>query len=238
MSNHSHDILSLFHPLAAKWFQEQIGSPTAAKQLIDFLKEQKETSGCGLPHRHHILMEYIRSGPGGAPGNQVVIHTFWGGKVNRPFAMALEAAWKSRFHQRIEIYTSNDCIVLCLPHVIDASELLSMVTSTNFEALLRNRLEGSGFFGARFRECAGRALLLSRRKINERIPLWLSRLRSQKLMNAVFQYDDFPILLETWRSCLKDEFDLSSLMFWWIIRRLPYIVNEKNRYNGTQKTRH
>lgn len=184
---------------------------TAAKQLIDFLGEQKKTSRCELPHRHHILLEYIRSGPGGAPGNQVVIHTFWGGKVNRPFAMALEAAWKDRFRQRIEIYTSNDCVVLCLPHVIDASELLSMVTSTNFEKLLRNRLEGSGFFGARFRECAGRALLLSRRKINERIPLWLSRLRSQKLMDAVFQYDDFPILLETWRSCLKDEFDLSSL---------------------------
>ncbi|HIJ56176.1 MAG TPA: DEAD/DEAH box helicase [Deltaproteobacteria bacterium] len=184
---------------------------TAAKQLIDFLREQKKTSRSELPHRHHVLLEYIRSGPGGAPGNQVVIHTFWGGKVNRPYAMALEAAWKEKFHRQIEIYTSNDCVVLCLPHAIDASELLSMVTSTNFETLLRNRIEGSGFFSARFRECAGRALLLSRRRINERMPLWLSRLRSQKLMDAVFQYDDFPILLETWRSCLKDEFDLISL---------------------------
>ena len=65
------------------------------------------------------------------------------------------------------------------------------------ESLLRTRLEGSGFFGARFRECAGRALLLPRAKFNERMPLWLSRLRSQKLLDAVLQYDDFPILLET-----------------------------------------
>ena len=79
------------------------------------------------------------------------------------------------------------------------------------EALLRKRLEGSGFFGARFRECAGRALLLTRSRASERMPLWMSRLRSQKLLEAVLGLPDFPILLETWRTCLRDEFDLEAL---------------------------
>jgi ATP-dependent Lhr-like helicase len=43
------------------------------------------------------------------------------------------------------------------------------------------------------------------------MPLWMSRLRSQKLLNAVLQYDDFPILLEAWRTCVQDEFDLEGL---------------------------
>jgi ATP-dependent Lhr-like helicase len=43
------------------------------------------------------------------------------------------------------------------------------------------------------------------------MPLWLSRLRSQKLLDAVLNYKDFPILLETWRTCMQDEFDLESL---------------------------
>ena len=43
------------------------------------------------------------------------------------------------------------------------------------------------------------------------MPLWLSRLRSQKLLEAVMRYEDFPILLETWRTCMQDEFDLESL---------------------------
>ena len=30
-------------------------------------------------------------------------------------------------------------------------------------------------------------------------------------MTAVMKYEDFPILLETWRTCLQDEFDLDSL---------------------------
>jgi ATP-dependent Lhr-like helicase len=47
--------------------------------------------------------------------------------------------------------------------------------------------------------------------MNERMPLWLSRLRSQKLLDSVLQYEDFPILLEAWRTCLKDELDLQAL---------------------------
>jgi ATP-dependent Lhr-like helicase len=125
--------------------------------------------------------------------------------------MALSAAWQARFGYRLELHVSNDCIVLQLPHEIPGEELLSLVTSTKIESLLRTRLEGSGFFGARFRECSGRALLLPRRKFNERMPLWLSRLRSQKLLDAVLNYKDFPILLETWRTCIQDEFDLESL---------------------------
>ena len=77
--------------------------------------------------------------------------------------------------------------------------------------LLRLKLESSGFFGAHFRESAGRALLLPRRNFQERMPLWLNRLRSKKLMAAVIDFKDFPVLLETWRHCLQHEFDLENL---------------------------
>ncbi|MEE8399995.1 MAG: hypothetical protein V3S89_13375, partial [Desulfobacterales bacterium] len=35
--------------------------------------------------------------------------------------------------------------------------------------------------------------------------------QSKKLMDSVLQYEDFPILIETWRTCLQDEFDLDNL---------------------------
>ncbi len=183
----------------------------AAEQLVEYLKRQKEDTGTDLPNRHHVLVEYVSSGPGAAPGNQIVIHTLWGSRVNRPFAMALDAAWEQRYGQRLEIFAGNDCVTIILPHQAPAEELLGLVPSGNIESLLRQRLEGSGFFGARFRECAGRALLVTRNKFNERLPLWMSRLRSQKLMEAVSRYADFPILLEAWRSCLQDEFDMDAL---------------------------
>jgi ATP-dependent helicase Lhr and Lhr-like helicase len=185
--------------------------PSAAQELVDFLLRQRTETGCGLPHRHRLVVEYVSSGPGGAPGNMVVIHTLWGGRVNRPWAMALDAAWEARFGHRLEFYIGNDSIVLLGPHKVRAEELLFLAGSAEVEPLLRKRLEGSGFFGARFRECAGRALLLTKSKWGERMPLWLSRLQSQKLLDAVLRFEDFPILLETWRTCLREEFDLESL---------------------------
>ena len=73
-------------------------------------------------------------------------------------------------------------------------------------------LERSEFFGARFRECAGRALLLTRRKINQRTPLWMNRLRSGKLLEAVRPYPEFPIRVEAHRTSLQDEMDLPGLI--------------------------
>ena len=203
--------------LADPEFQEHVArdhfmEQAASEQLMRFLRKQKEVTGRPLPHRHHLLLEWVGTGPGGYPGNQLVLHTIWGGRVNRPFAMALEVAWEARFDQDLDIYPSDDCMMLQFPHEVPGRNILSLVTSANVLDLLKKNLERSGFFGARFRECAGRALLLTRRKINERMPLWLSRLRSQKLLDAVLAYEDFPLLLEAWRTCLNDEFDLEALL--------------------------
>ena len=40
----------------------------AAEQLIDFLKRQKKETGCGFPHRHHLVVEYSVAGPVGPRG--------------------------------------------------------------------------------------------------------------------------------------------------------------------------
>ncbi len=184
---------------------------SAANSLIGFLRSQKEETNAPLPHRHHLVVEFVHSAPGSAPGNQVVLLNLWGGRVNQPLALALDAAWYEKYGQRLEIFAGNDAIALLLPHEMSAREILALVDSRNIDELLRKRLETSGIFGARFRECAGRALLLTRQSFKKRMPLWMSRLRSQKLFKAVRQYEDFPILLETWRTCLQDEFDLAHL---------------------------
>lgn len=185
-------------------------SAYAVKRLIEFLKRQKEATGQPLPHRHHILIEHFSDPLNTADSKQVIVHTLWGGRVNRPLAMALAAAWEQKFGYPLEIYVGNNSIMLMLPHNFAPMDLFSLVSAQNLENLLRSKLESSGFFGAKFRENAGRALLLPRANFKKRMPLWLNRLRAKKLMAAVAPYADFPIMLETWRTCLKDEFDLET----------------------------
>ena len=183
----------------------------AADELIGYLKRQREATGIDLPHRHLLLIEHFQDPLNTSDTKQVILHTLWGGRVNRPLGLALRAAWEEKYHYHLEVIENNDCLLLMLPHDFSAGDLFSLVTPENLERLLRLTLEKSAFFGAKFRENAARALLLPRMSFKKRLPLWLNRLRSKKLMDGVLGYPDFPILLETWRTCLQDEFDLSSL---------------------------
>jgi len=191
--------------------QTHLLNDSALKGLKTFLQRQRARTGCALPHRHHLVIEYTTLGDGGAAGKQVVWHTLWGGRVNRPLAVALEAAWEEAYGGAPQIFASNDGLSFVLPHEVAAEEMIGLVRADRVEELLHRRLAASGYFGARFRECAGRALLLPRQRIDMRMPLWLSRLRARKLLAAVADYKDFPILVETWRTCLQDEFDLPAL---------------------------
>ncbi len=190
--------------------------PVAADELIEFLERQREVSDADLPHKHHLLLEHIHTGPGGYSGldreQQFVLHTNWGGQVNQPIALAMEAAWKAQFASEPDIHADNNVIVAQLKEEIDPEVFLTLVTPANFETHLRNRLESSGFFGARFRECAGRALLLTKKRFNQRMPLWMTRMQAKKLMTATKPLDDFPVMLETWRTCLSESFDLPAAL--------------------------
>jgi len=183
----------------------------ATDELIGYMQRQRAATKADLPHRRHLLIEHFQDPLNTSDAKQVILHTLWGGRINRPFSLALQAAWEEKYNVHIEVIENNDCILLMLPHDFSAGDIFALVTPENLERLLRQTLGKSGFFGAKFRENAGRALLLPRADFKRRLPLWLNRLRSKKLMDAVMVYADFPILLETWRTCLQDEFDLDNL---------------------------
>jgi len=202
---------------------EHAMEPQAAEQTVSLLVRQRSVTGAALPGRRHLVVERVegrrsdRLDPQTAGEREVILHNFWGGKVNRPFALALTAAWEERHGVPLPVIHDDDCLILHLPPGLLrgpgelVAEVLSLVPPHRVEELLRKRLEATGFFGARFREAAGRALLLPRAGFDRRVPLWLNRLRSKKLLGAVRRHDDFPLLLETWRTCLRDEFELEPL---------------------------
>src|SRR2546423_7294359 len=86
-----------------------------------------------------------------------------------------------------------------------------MVEPDELEDLVVAELAGSALFGARFRENAARALLIPRAYPGRRTPLWQQRLKSQTLLEVARRYAQFPIVLETYRECLRDVLDLPGL---------------------------
>ena len=80
-----------------------------------------------------------------------------------------------------------------------------------FKDLVLRQLGSTSLFAAKFREAAGRALLLPKRRPGVRAPLWQQRKRSADLLAVASRFPSFPILLETYRDCIRDVFDLPAV---------------------------
>ena len=72
------------------------------------------------------------------------------------------------------------------------------------------QLGSTSLFAAKFREAAARALLLPRRRPGMRAPLWQQRKRAADLLAVAARFSSFPMLLETYRECVREVFDLEA----------------------------
>ena len=102
------DTPSLKEELRRDYFLEE----TAADELISHLKRQRAATGTDLPHRRHLLIEHFDDPLNTADRKQVILHNLWGGRINRPFSLALQAAWEEKYHYHLEIFVNNDCLLL------------------------------------------------------------------------------------------------------------------------------
>ncbi|MBN2737286.1 MAG: DEAD/DEAH box helicase [Spirochaetales bacterium] len=189
--------------------QDYAMNSASAASLQYFLLSQKEATRV-MPHSRRILFEYTR-GRDNSGLERVIIFTFWGSAVNTPLAYALKALWQKLQGFQIEVFSDSIAVMLLMPHDLKATELLERLIHENVEMLLKEVLETTGFFGSHFRQNSQRALLTPRLGFNKRLPLWFNRLRSKKLFSAAQGLPDFPMIIETWRSCLQDEFNLEDL---------------------------
>ena len=132
------------------------------------------------------------------------MHAAWG--------LALSRRIRERYGLESDAIWSDDGIIVHLP---DADEPpgaeLVMVEPDEVQEAVVAELASSALFGARFRENAGRALLIPRAYPGKRTPLWQQRLKSQSLLEVAKRYPDFPIILETYRECLRDVLDVPGL---------------------------
>ncbi len=180
----------------------------AARNLVSYLADQREATGV-LPTDRTILVERFRDELGDW---RVCVLSPFGGRVHAPWAMAVEARLRERFSVDVSVLWSDDGIVLRLPEADDAPPESELVLEPDeAEELLMGALGGTALFAARFRENAARALLLPRRRPGQRTPLWMQRRRSADLLAVAGQYGSFPIILETYRECLRDVFDMPAL---------------------------
>jgi ATP-dependent Lhr-like helicase len=181
----------------------------AASNLVAYLADEKEFTGA-LPTDTTLVVERFRDEIGDW---RLVLLSPLGARVHAPWAMALRQKFLASLGTEVDAIWSDDGIAMRFPDnelPPGADDLI--LDPEEVEATLLEHLADTALFAARFREAAGRSLLLPRRRPGERTPLWLQRRKSADLLGVARQFGSFPILLEVYREILQDDFDVPGLM--------------------------
>ena len=173
--------------------------------LVAYLREQREATRV-VPSDRTIVVERFRDEIGDW---RLCVLSPFGGRVHAAWALALSARIRDELGLEADAIWSDDGIIVHLPDADEPPRAdLVLVEPDELEDLVMRELGGSALFGARFRENAARALLIPRAYPGKRTPLWQQRLKAQSLLEVAKRYGQFPIVLETYRECLRDVFDL------------------------------
>src|SRR5438094_466536 len=192
----------------AKLRDEHALDERAAQNLLQFLSEQAAATGA-LPSDRTIVVERFRDEIGDW---RLCILTPFGARVHAPWALALAARLRETLGLEVQSIWSDDGIAIHLPDADTPPPTDDIVIAPDeLEELVVREVGQSALFGARFRENAARALLIPRRRPDQRTPLWQQRLKAQGLLQVARKYGSFPVILETYRECLQDVFDLPAL---------------------------
>ena len=179
------------------------------RNLLAFLREQQEATRV-VPSDRTIVVERFRDEIGDW---RLCVLSPYGGRVHAAWGLALSARIRDEYGLESDAIWSDDGIIVHLP---DADEPPGRRARADRPRRARGRASSASsaaraLFGARFRENAGRALLIPRAYPGRRTPLWQQRLKSQTLLEVAKRYAQFPIVLETYRECLRDVLDLPGL---------------------------
>jgi ATP-dependent helicase Lhr and Lhr-like helicase len=182
--------------------------PRAARNLLDYLREQQDATRV-LPSDRTIVVERFRDEIGDW---RLCVLSPYGGRVHAAWGLALSARIRAELGLEADAIWSDDGVAVHLPDADEPpSAELALIDPDELEELIVGELASTALYGARFREAAGRALLIPRAYPGKRTPLWQQRLKSQTLLEVARRYGDFPIVLEAYRECLRDVLDLPGL---------------------------
>jgi ATP-dependent Lhr-like helicase len=202
------ELVRLPRPVAfAKLVAEHSLDSNAAENLLKYLEEQSAATA-RIPSDEDIVIEICRDEMG---DRRVCVLTPFGTPIHAPWCMAVTAKLRAERGLEVASMWSDDGFVLRVPdsdETIRSEDLLP--APAEFKELVLRQLGSTALFAAKFREAAGRALLLPKRRPGMRAPLWQQRKRASDLLAVAAQFSTFPMLLEAYRECLRDVFDLPA----------------------------
>ncbi|HUF84687.1 MAG TPA: DEAD/DEAH box helicase [Acidimicrobiia bacterium] len=170
---------------ARDWLVETTGiAPEAATMLVDYLALGRAVLGA-TPTLQTLVIERFFDETGGM---QLVLHSPYGGRINRAFGLALRKKFCRTFNFELQAAANDNAIVLSLGphHSFPLDEVAQYVKSRAIDETLEQAVLDAPMFQSRWRWNLNRALLVLRFRGGRRNPPPIQRMEADDLMAALF----------------------------------------------------
>jgi ATP-dependent Lhr-like helicase len=209
---------------AAVWVMAETGvEREAAEQIVTYILSTVAVLGA-IPTTKTVVAERFFDEAGGM---QLVLHTPFGGRINRALGLAMRKRFCLRFDFELQAAATDDGVVLSLgeQHSFPLDSVFRMISQQTLREDIIQAVLPSPMFGNRWRWNASRALAILRFEGGRKVPMPLQRMRSDDLMAAVFPEQvacqdnhagpiippDHPLVNETIDNCLHEAMDIDGL---------------------------
>jgi ATP-dependent Lhr-like helicase len=206
------------------WLVEEIGVATAAaEQIVDYLAAAAAALTT-LPTKQTIVFERFFDEAGGM---QLVIHSPYGGRINRAWGLALRKRFCRKFNFELQAAATEDNIILSLTtaHSFDLKEVAQYLHSNTVRQILIQAVLDAPMFNTRWRWVAGIALALPRFQGGKKVPPQFMRMQAEDLIAACFpdqiacaenlvgerEIPDHPLCNQAIADCLHEAMDIDGL---------------------------
>ena len=180
----------------------------AACSAASFLRRQIDATG-GLPDDRTIVVERFTDHTG---SNQVMVHALFGRRVNAPLSLLLQHTVRQLCGIDIGSVDEEEGVLL-YPYGDDVlpEGLLFQIDEKQARSILEAALPLTPLFNMTFRYNASRALMMGMKR-NGRQPLWMQRLKSTEMLSSLIHEPGHPLIRETKRECLEDQWDIDGVL--------------------------
>ena len=209
---------------AIEWLMQEVPmAEGAAAQIVSYIADTMATLGT-VPSQEKIIAERFFDEAGGM---QLIVHSPWGGRINRAWGLALRKRFCVSFNRELQAAATDDgiCISLVEQHSFPLADVFSMLRPAILEGNLTQAALASPMFDNRWRWNATRALAVMRHRGGKKVPVALQRMRAEDLLAAVFpeqvmcqdnrsgpvELPDHPLIRETIGDCLHEAMDIEGL---------------------------
>ena len=209
---------------AVRWMEEECGlDDSGAEQAIEYVLQGRAVLGA-VPTQNMVIAERFFDEGGGM---QLVIHSPFGGRINKAWGLALRKRFCVGFNFELQAAATDNGLNIALAeqHSFPLGDVFSFLQAATVQPILEQASLDSPIFATRWRWDANRALALLRFQNGKKVPPQIQRMRSDDLLASVFpdaaacfeniqgarEIPDHPLVGEVMKDVLTEAMDIEGL---------------------------